>query len=134
MHNPALKRRALIADINMIPLIDVTLILLIIFMVMTPLLLQSQISVKLPETAQRGTGAENPVTLQITQKGQILLNGKGVKKAELERKLALVLGKTSQKTVLVQADRSVSIEDVVGVLDVARKLGAIKMGIGVEEK
>lgn len=134
MHNPALKRRGLIADINMIPLIDVTLILLIIFMVMTPLLLQSQISVKLPETAQRGTGAENPVSLQITQKGQILLNGKGVKKADLEKKLALVLGKASQKTVLVQADRSVSIEDVVGVLDVARKLGAVKMGIGVEEK
>jgi len=134
MRSAPLKRRGLITDINMIPLIDVMLLLLIIFMVMTPLLVQSQIQVRLPKTTRRAQAMENPITLQITRRGKIYLNGKSIKRSRLEKKLALALKKSSQKAVLVQADKSVRIDKIVPILDIARRLGVGKLGIGVRER
>lgn len=125
-------KKGIIADINMIPLIDVSLILLIIFMVITPFLVQSQIQVNLPKasTAAKG-GDENVITIQLAADGTVTVEGKPVKADRLERELALRLSKSYKKTVLVQADRTVSIDRVVTALDTAKKLGAGKVGIGV---
>jgi len=59
------------------------------------------------------------------------VEGKIVKPGRLERELALRLSKSYKKTVLVQADKTVSIDRVVTALDAAKKLGASKVGIGV---
>lgn len=127
-----LERRRPIVELNMIPLIDVALILVIIFMVLTPILVQSQLTVKLPK-ADSGTpaSAESTVNVQISQGGAVLIEGSPVKWERLERELTLRLPKSAQKTLLVQADRSVPVEKVVAVLDVAKKLGVGKLGIGV---
>lgn len=136
MSAPSTSRgRPLFAEINLVPLIDISLILVIIFMVLTPVLLQSQLTVKLP---QAGTGApppaESTVEVQISRDGTILLDGKPVKPGRLERELALRLPSASRKNLLVEADRSVPIERVVLVLDAAKKLGVGKLGIGVSPK
>ncbi|OGS09157.1 MAG: hypothetical protein A2270_06530 [Elusimicrobia bacterium RIFOXYA12_FULL_51_18] len=125
-------KRGIIADINMIPLIDVSLILLIIFMVITPFLVQSQIQVNLPKSAEGSKGAdENIITVQLAADGVVTVEGKLIKSGRLERELTLRLSKSYKKTVLVQADRTVSIDRVVTALDIAKKLGASKVGIGV---
>ncbi len=125
-------KKGIIADINMIPLIDVSLILLIIFMVITPFLVQSQIQVNLPKASEAPGGAdENVITIQLAADGAMTVEGKSVKPGRLERELLLRLSKSYKKTVLVQADRTVSIERVVSALDIAKKLGASKVGIGV---
>ncbi|MEI7482836.1 MAG: biopolymer transporter ExbD [Elusimicrobiota bacterium] len=125
-------KKGIIADINMIPLIDVSLILLIIFMVITPFLVQSQIQVNLPKASEAAKGGdENVITIQLAADGTITVEGKIVKAGRLERELALRLSKSYKKTVLVQADKSVSIDRVVAALDAAKKLGASKVGIGV---
>ncbi len=116
----------------MIPLIDVSLILLIIFMVITPFLVQSQIQVNLPKASEAGKGGdENVITIQLAADGAMTVEGKLVKSGMLERELALRLSKSYKKTVLVQADKTVSIDRVVTALDAAKKLGAGKVGIGV---
>jgi biopolymer transport protein ExbD len=125
-------KKGIIADINMIPLIDVSLILLIIFMVITPFLVQSQIQVNLPKASEASNGAdENVITIQLAANGAMTVEGKVVKPGRLERELMLRLSKSYKKTVLVQADRTVSIDRVVNALDIAKKLGASKVGIGV---
>ncbi|HOW89431.1 MAG TPA: biopolymer transporter ExbD [Elusimicrobiales bacterium] len=126
-------KKGVIADINMIPLIDVSLILLIIFMVITPFLVQSQIQVSLPKASEASKGSdENVITVQLASDGAVTVEGKTVRFDRLEKELTLRLSKSRNKTVLVQADRKVSIERVVTALDTAKRLGANKVGIGVD--
>lgn len=127
-----MRRGRTIAEINMIPLIDVALILVIVFMVLTPVLIQSQLTVKLPKATQGSSiSAETTLQIQISEGGRMTLEGKPVSAEGLEKALVLKLGKAAQKSVLVQADRSVPVEKIVFVLDVAKKLGVGKLGIGV---
>ncbi len=126
------KRRRLIAEMNLIPLIDVSLILVIIFMVLTPILVQHQLTVKLPKAVSGEPAAEaSALTVQISKNGTVTIDGASVRWEKLERELTLRLSKSAGKTLLVQADRSVAVERVVGVLDVAKRLGVGKLGIGV---
>lgn len=121
-----------IAEMNLIPLIDVSLILVIIFMILTPVLVQHQLTVRLPAATQTDAGEpDTTVQIQIDQRGNITLDGRPIRAAQLESELTLKLGKASRKTVLVQADRTVAIEKVVAVLDAAKKLQVGKLGIGV---
>ena len=128
----AFEGRRTIAEMNLVPLIDISLILVIIFMVLTPILVQSQLTVKLPK-ADSGApaSAETTVNVQISRGGTLVIEGVPVKWEKLERELTLRLPKSSQKTLLVQADRTVAVEKVVAVLDVAKRLGVGKLGIGV---
>ena len=123
------------AEINMVPFIDITLILLIIFMVMSPLLVQMQLSVDLPKAKANNTTAEDDVIrIEVLKSGAILLADKKISPAALERELVLRMGKANKKTILVQADKEVPIQTVVDVFDTAKKLGAAKLGIGVLSK
>lgn len=126
------RRRKLIAEMNLIPLIDVSLILVIIFMVLTPILVHSQLTVKLPKASSAApASSDSAVTVQIARNGAVTVEGQAVKWERLERELTLRASKSSGKTVLVQADRTVPVEKVVQVLDIAKKLGVGKLGIGV---
>jgi len=126
-------KSGIIAEINMIPLIDVSLIILIIFMVITPFLVQSQIQVNLPKAATGVKGGEeNVLKVQLGADGSIAVDGKPVRLQSLEKELILRFGKSYKKTVLVEADKSVPVERVVAVFDAAKKLGAGKIGIAVK--
>lgn len=123
------------AEINMVPFIDITLILLIIFMVMSPMLVQMQMTVDLPKSKAINTQAEDDVIrIEVTRDGTITVMNKKLTLNNLERELILRLGKANKKTILVQADKDVPIQQVVDVFDVAKKLGAAKLGIGVLSK
>ncbi len=123
------------ADINMVPFIDITLILLIIFMVMSPMLVQMQMTVDLPKSNAINTHAEDDVIrIEVQKNGTIRVLNKTVTVKTLERELILRLGKASKKTILVEADKDVPIQRVVDVFDIAKKLGAAKLGIGVLSK
>ncbi len=123
------------AEINMVPFIDITLILLIIFMVMSPLLVQMQLTVDLPKSTAITTQAEDDVIrVEVQKNGTITVMNKKLTLKNLERELILRMGKANKKTILVQADKDVPVQQVVDVFDVAKKLGAAKLGIGVLSK
>lgn len=126
------RRRRVFAEMNLVPLIDVSLILVIIFMVLTPILVNHQLTVKLPKAASGAPAAQDSaVTIQIAKNGAVTIEGIAVKWEKVEREMTLRLSKASGKTVLVQADRLTPVEKVVTVLDYAKKLGVGKLGIGV---
>lgn len=129
------RERRLMADINMVPFIDITLILLIIFMVMSPLLVQMQLTVDLPKSKAINTQTDDDVIrIEIQKNGTITVLNKTISMANLERELILRLGKANKKTILVEADKNVPVQQVVDVFDIAKKLGAAKLGIGVLSK
>lgn len=128
----AAARRRVIAEMNLVPLIDVSLILVIIFMVLTPILVSHQLTVKLPKASSgEATPADSAVTVQIAKNGAVTIDGRVVHWEKLEAELVLRLPKSAAKTLLVQADRTVAVEKVVAVLDIAKRLGVGKLGVGV---
>jgi biopolymer transport protein ExbD len=129
------KPARLMGDINMVPFIDITLILLIIFMVMTPFISQSQLKVSLPASSSVNTVPEdNLIRVEIDKSGGLSIMGKQVPFERLESELVKRMGRAHEKTILVQSDKDVSVQRVVAVFDAAKKLGAVKLGIGVIEK
>lgn len=129
------NKHRVMADINMVPFIDITLILLIIFMVMSPMLVQMQMNVDLPKSNAINTQADDDVIrIEIQKSGSIRVLNKIVTVKTLERELILRMGKANKKTILVEADKEVPIQQVVDVFDIAKKLGAAKLGIGVLSK
>ena len=130
-----LETKGLMGEINMVPFIDITLILLIIFMVMTPFIVQSQLNVDLPSaSAVNKISEDNVIRVEITKEGKIMVMDRQIPLQDLTEELTLRLGRSNEKTILVQADKTVPIEQVVTVFDTAKKLGAAKLGIGVLEK
>lgn len=131
----ARRQRSLMAEINMVPFIDITLILLIIFMVMSPMLVQMQMNVDLPKSnAANTTAEEDVVRIEIRRSGEIFIGKNSYTLKNLERELVLRMGNANKKTILVEADKEVPIQTVVDVFDAAKKLGAAKLGIGVMAK
>ena len=129
------KQRTVMADINMVPFIDITLILLIIFMVMSPMLVQMQMNVDLPKSDAVNTTAEDDVIrIEVQKNGTIKIENRSYTLKNLEQELVLRMGKANKKTILVEADKNVPIQTVVDVFDIAKKLGAAKLGIGVLSK
>jgi len=129
------KTRELMGDINMVPFIDITLILLIIFMVMSPMLVQMQMTVDLPKSSAINAVAEDDILrVEIQKDGTITVQGRQVESGDLQRELTLRMGSANKKTILVQADKDVPVQTVVNVFDIAKGLGAARLGIGVIEK
>jgi len=132
---PRRVRRQVMDEINMVPFIDIVLILLIIFMVLTPFLVQMQLNVDLPKSSTVNAVVEDDlIRIEIGRDGAVSVGRKQVSMAGLQKELTLRMGKASNKAILVQADKDVPVQTVVDVFDIAKNLGAAKLGIGVLQK
>ena len=126
-------RSAPIVDINMIPLIDVSLVLLIIFMVMTPFLVQQQVRVNLPQSVSSNEAPDRPIVIGIQKNGEMTMNGTAVASTGLESSLKALLSSNPDRAVMIQADRDIPLQNVVTVMDVAKRLQVVKLGISVQQ-
>ncbi len=124
------------SDINVTPLVDVVLVLLIIFMVVTPMLQRGK-SVELPkatEIEKEGKTDSDPVILSITPDKKVFVENDQVDEQGLQEKLTEEMVKNPGKKILLKGDNALSVGDVRKVLDVARKSKAKQISLGVEEK
>ena len=125
------------SNINITPLVDVVLVMLIIFMVVTPLL-EKDIGVRMPQTEEVQSYDEVPpdqLVVKIDDKGGLLINGKEVTDEEFMEKLSTILQrkkKPEDKVVFVVADDEAKYGRLVGVLDKARQAGAEVLGMATE--
>jgi biopolymer transport protein ExbD len=121
------------AEINVTPLVDVVLVLLIIFMVVTPLL-EKNLSVKVPDTQRVATPTELPdqVVVYIDPAGTMKVNTDPVDANALVDKLTGALENREDKTVFVVADDKAPYPALVYVLDGARRAGAVTLGMTTE--
>ena len=122
------------AEINVTPFVDVVLVLLIIFMVTAPLMLQGM-DVNLPETTTQPIRMPTaPLVLTITKDGQYSLARKIVPVEELQAKLEAVFDARGSKEVFLRADEAAPYGIVVQGMAAARRAGATRLGIVTEEE
>jgi biopolymer transport protein TolR len=121
-----------ISQINITPLVDVMLVLLIIFMVTAPIL-QQGVSVDLPEvTAAPLAGSEEQLVVVVTRDGKLQLNDSPIKVDELNKKLSAILSIRPDQQVYLRADKQVPYGKVVEVMAAVRTAGVRKLGMVTE--
>jgi len=113
----------IVAEINVTPLTDVFLVLLIIFMVTTTVIQDESKNIDLPQASE---SEETPsgVTVAVDDSGVLMVNDRKVSEAELRDALAVALEGAQQKVVILRGDKSVLLGQAVGILDMAQQLGA----------
>lgn len=121
------------SEINVTPLVDVMLVLLIIFMVTAPLMKEG-ISVDLPEAKAKPVEKmkEEDIVITIDKEGRIYIGKTPVDLETLEPKLKLILRQRAKKEVYLQADRAVAYGSVVKVLATLQEAGAERIGMLTE--
>ncbi|HEY1333096.1 MAG TPA: biopolymer transporter ExbD [Myxococcaceae bacterium] len=127
-------RGGAISAINVTPLVDVVLVLLIIFMVVTPMLQRGK-DVKLPIASKKEQGEQpDPVIVSITPDKRVWLEKDPVTDEQLKAALANKLLAEPSKPILVKGDQSLTFGDVRKVLKDAQEAKAKSVKLGVEEK
>ena len=127
------KGGGVFADINITPLTDIFLVLLIIFMVTTAVTIESAAHVDLPKAPDTATTTEKPKGIIVTYTAEhlVYLNDKQVTEAELVPQLHDALQNSTDKIVIFQGDPKVILGDMVRILDLAKSAGAEAIAIAV---
>jgi biopolymer transport protein TolR len=120
-----------LAEINIIPLVDVVLVLLLIFMLTAPMMYRG-IDVNLPKSSGKPTAVEERLVLTITKDRGIFLNERPVAAAALETQLQDVFRNRSDKVLYLKADQGLTYGVVVETMDRIRRAGIERLGMVTE--
>lgn len=125
-----------ITGINVTPLVDITLVLLIIFMVTARFISEPSIGVSLPKSSSSSAGeaSDRNVFLTIDETHQIFLNNTPVEQSRLGPSIRELLQKQPDLNLIIRADKSISHGEVISILDEVRSQGVTEFGIAVEGK
>ncbi len=126
------RRRGIIAEINVTPLVDIMLVLLIIFMLTAHLIAKQAIEVELPHASQ--STAVPPTTLAITlqRDGTLYLDDKPVTPEALRAAVRVAIAKDPKSQAIITGDKAVSHGRVVWVLDTVKALGVTSFAIQID--
>ncbi|MBP5296897.1 MAG: biopolymer transporter ExbD [Bacteriovoracaceae bacterium] len=124
---------AVSADINMTPLIDIMLVLLIIFMMTSSIGLESGLDIDLPQVASATSPKEGTsVLLSLDRQGNIAVQGKATDLNNLESAIKEALAQNNTQTVVLEGDHQSTFGLAVRVMDYAKAAGATKFAIAAE--
>ena len=122
------RKRRMMNQINVVPYIDVTLVLLVIFMVTAPM--TNPGVVELPGAGQSLNQPKlPPVVVTVKKDGSTELDGKGMQRDELLLAVRNALAKSPERSVVIAADKSVKYEDVIAVMDLLKTNKVDKVGL-----
>ena len=128
------RRRPIISAINVTPMVDVMLILLVIMMVASAYIVAQTLKVELPRARTTDGAAQSPVTLTITQDGLLLWNKVPTTELALASQLEAAHAANPDLSLVISADREVTHGRVVGFIDLARVKGIKRFAINVEHR
>ena len=120
-----------LAEINIIPLVDVVLVLLLIFMLTAPMMYRG-IDVTLPKAAARPTAVEERMVLTLTKDQSLFLNDKRVAPGGLEGALRQAFANRTDKTLYLKADAGLAYGAVIETMDRVRRAGIERLGMVTE--
>ncbi|MFH1540572.1 MAG: biopolymer transporter ExbD [Elusimicrobiota bacterium] len=126
--------KKIMSEINITSLVDVVFVLLIIFMVTSPLIMQSGIPIKLPKTQTIRDVSEVNLTITVASDGKIYFNDIEVNKDRLENSLKNRLLNDPNLLVVIKADTHTHHGNVVEILDMAKTLGVKRLAIATEKR
>ncbi|PYM91021.1 MAG: protein TolR [Candidatus Rokuibacteriota bacterium] len=120
-----------LAEINIIPLVDVVLVLLLIFMLTAPMMYRG-IDVNLPKAASRPTAVEERLVLTVTKDNVLYLNDRRLSSSGLEMELRRTFANRTDKTLYLKADAGLAYGAVVETMDRVRRAGIERLGMVTE--
>lgn len=123
-----------ITGINVTPLVDIILVVLIIFMATAPLIQKRAVKVDVPKAAHHERAATEALQVVFNERRELTLAGKAVSREELARSLAARVAYESGVHVTLAADKALPYGEIMGILDVVRGSGVKKIGLEVRAK
>ncbi len=130
--NQEINNKRLMSDINVTPLVDVMLVLLIIFMVTAPMMMQG-VEVNLPKTTTRHIKTKDePLILTVNKKREIFIENHRIEINDLETKVKKIFENRRDKEILLKADKDVSYGFVIKVVARVKRAGIDKLGMVTE--
>ena len=120
-----------LAEINIIPLVDVMLVLLLIFMLTAPMMYRG-IDVNLPRAAAKPTAVEERMVLTLTKERALYLNDKRIAPGTLDTSLRAAFANRTDKTLYLKADSGLAYGAVIEMMDQVRRAGIERLGMVTE--
>jgi len=130
---PSGRRGGTIAAINVTPLVDVVLVLLVILMVASTYIVAQTLKVQLPRAKSTDGTADKPTKVEILKDGKLRWNEVPVMEAELNDKMKAAVAADPEMSLVVSADKEVMHGNVVHILDLAKLAGITKFAINVQQ-
>ncbi len=122
-----------ISGINVVPLVDIILVVLIIFMVTAPMIMKPAINVNLPKSASGDKSTPSHLSISIAQTGALNLNGVTADEAAIAAKAQQEVEKNPDVQAIIAADKEVPHGTVVHIIDVVKTAGVKKFAISIEK-
>ncbi len=123
-----------IAAINIVPLVDIILVVLIIFMVTAPLVLKPTIDVNLPKASTGDETPPTPLNIAITQDGRISLNGQPADPESLAAFVAKTVAEKPDTPAILQADKGITLDRLTEIIDLVKSAGVKRVAFSIERK
>jgi biopolymer transport protein ExbD len=125
-------KRGVITGINVTPMVDVVLVLLVIMMVSAFYIVSQSLKVELPKTATSDEAAQSPLGVTVTKEGNYLFNQKPIAESSLRSEFQKAKASNKDASLVLTADREALHGDVVHVIDLAKVEGITKFAITVD--
>jgi biopolymer transport protein ExbD len=126
------RRGGVIVGINVTPMVDVVLVLLVIMMVSAVYIVSQSLKVELPKTASSDAPTSTPLSVTVTKEGEYLFNQKTIDETGLREEFRKAKAENADASLVLTADRAAFHGDVVHVIDLAKVLGITKFAITVD--
>ena len=124
----------IIAEINIVPMVDVILVVLIIFMVTAPMIMKPSININLPKAATGEATVPSKLNITLTADGKINLDGQIVDDTQVQNMAMDEVKKNPEIQAIIAADKDVPHGRVVSVLDIVKGAGVKKFAISIDKK
>lgn len=122
------------SEINVVPLVDIILVVLIIFMVTAPMIMKPSINVNLPKAASGEASTPSKLNIAISADGKVVLDGKEVDDQAITKAAQDEVTKNPDIQAIISADKDVPHGRVVAILDVVKGAGVKKFAISIDKK
>lgn len=123
-----------LSEINVVPLVDIILVVLIIFMVTAPMFMKPSINVNLPKAASGDQTQPGQLNISITADGRLNLNGAFASEEEISSKAKQIFETNPDVQAVISADKDVAHGRVVGIMDIVKSVGVKKFAISIDKK
>jgi biopolymer transport protein ExbD len=123
-----------ISEINIVPFVDIILVVLIIFMITTPFIVKPSIQINLPKAASGEDTTPSQMNLTVTADGKTLLNGKSASDEDITSFAKDSVSQRPDIQAIIAADKDVAHGRVISIIDLVKSAGIVKFAITIDKK